>query len=50
MKYKVNYSGFCYVEADSEAEAEELFVEELYAYEEHEVTSVEEVEDFLVEL
>lgn len=50
MKYKVNYSGFCYAEADSEAEAEKLFVEELYVYEEHEVTSVEEVEDFFVEL
>lgn len=50
MKYKVNYSGFCYVEADTELEAEDLFFEELYAYEEHEVTSIEEVDDFLVEL
>lgn len=50
MKYKVNYSGFCYIEADSESEAKDLFFEEMYAYEEHEITSVEEVEDFLVEL
>lgn len=48
-KYKVNYSGFAYVEADSEEEAKELFESEDEIYKECEVTDVEEVDDFAVE-
>ena len=49
-KYKVNYSGFAYVEADSEEEAKELFYDGEEIYKEWEVTDVEEVDDYLVEL
>ena len=47
-KYKVCYEGFAYVEADSEEEAKELFEDEEEVYREQEVTTVKEVDDFLV--
>lgn len=49
-KYKVSFSGFAYVEADSPEEAEELFHEEGTAvvYSEYQADSVEEVDDFVV--
>lgn len=49
-KYKVSFSGFAYVEADSPEEAEELFHEEETAvvYSEYQADSVEEVDDFVV--
>lgn len=51
MKYKVNFNGFTYVEADSEDEAKELAQEEDYViYLEWEYTDVEEVEEFGVVL
>ena len=49
MKYKVNFSGFAYVEADSEDEAIDLYID-LSVYSEQTVTSVEEVDDFVVEI
>ena len=51
MKYKVNFSGFTYVEADSEDEAKELAQEGDYViYLEWEYTDVEEVDEFEVVL
>lgn len=47
-KYKVYYQGFAYVKANSEEEARELFEEEDEVYREQDVTTVEEVDDFLV--
>lgn len=46
-KYKVYYSGFAYVEADSEEEAIENYEYDSY-YEEYAVDGVEEVDDFCV--
>ena len=42
--YKVYYSGFAFVEADSEEEAEELYYEGLTAHDEWQVIKVEEVD------
>ncbi|WP_303025484.1 hypothetical protein [Anaerotignum lactatifermentans] len=50
-KYKVSYSGFVYVEADTAEEAEEKAfdeVEEIYS--EKQVNAVIEVDEFDVEL
>lgn len=50
-KYKVSYSGFVYVEADTAEEAEEKTfdeVEEIYS--EKQVNAVIEVDEFVVEL
>lgn len=46
-KYKVYYSGFAYVEADSEEDALEDY-EDFAAYEERHIDSVEEVDDFII--
>lgn len=48
MKYKVNFSGFVYVEADSEEEARELAEGDCVIYSEWEYTNVEEVDEFEV--
>ena len=49
MKYKVSYTGFYYVEADSPEEAEERAVYEDDAiYSEQTVVSIEEVDEFAV--
>lgn len=50
MKYKVSFSGFHYVEADSEDEAEEkaMYEDEAFYSEKH-VDMIEEVDDFVVE-
>lgn len=49
MKYKVSYSGFYYVEADSPEDAEEkTMYKEDAVYSEKSVESIEEVEDFAV--
>lgn len=48
MRYRVDYSGYAYVEAESEEEAEEVFWEDGEIYDEKEVTAVEEVEEFYV--
>lgn len=50
MKYKVSFSGFAYVEADNEKEAEEVFFDGCSSYEEYEVTEVEDVDEFVVEV
>lgn len=48
MKYKANFAGFSYIEADSEQEAEDVFFEGYEVYSEEEITSVEEVDDFVI--
>lgn len=48
-KYKVYYSGFAYVEADSEEEAMEDY-EDFNVYEERQIEEVEEVDDFIVDI
>ena len=51
MKYKVSFSGFHYVEADSPEEAEEMAMYEDDAiYTEQKVESVEEIDEFSVRL
>lgn len=50
MKYKVNFSGFAYVEADSEEEAIKLAEEDYAIYSEWEYSDVEEVDEFEVNL
>ena len=49
-KYKVEFSGFAYIDASSPLEAEELFHDGDTVYSEHSVTGVEEVDDFLIDL
>ena len=49
MKYKVQFSGWAYVEADNPEEAEEkAMYEDDALYEEKECTSVEEIDEFVV--
>lgn len=49
MKYKVSYSGFHYVEADSPEEAEEkAMYEDESVYSENRVERIEEVDEFTV--
>lgn len=51
MKYKVNFSGFAYVEADSEEEArEKVLYEDDAIYSETQVDNIEEVDEFEVNL
>jgi len=50
MKFKVNYSGFYYIEAENEDEAIETSRDDTdVVYEEYENESVETVEEFEVE-
>lgn len=49
MRYKVKFSGFAYIEADSEDETEERFDDDEFAYKETSIDSIEEVDDFVVE-
>lgn len=48
LKYKVEYTGFCYIEADSESEAEDLFFEDDFLYDDCTITNVEQVSEFAV--
>ena len=50
MKYKVNFSGFAYVEADNPQEAEELFLNDEDYYKETVTGIIEEVDDFFIRL
>ena len=51
MKYKVSYSGWAYVEAESEEEAEEkAMYDDDVIYEEKKCESIEEVDEFAVSL
>lgn len=50
MKYKVSYSGFVYVEADTVEEAEEKALDEIEeVYSEKQIDSAIEVDEFVVE-
>lgn len=49
-KYKVEYSGFAYVYADDPQDAEENFDRDYAEYDEYGVDSVQEVDDFVVEV
>lgn len=50
-KYKVYYSGFTYVEADSEEEAKDIVLDDNRSilYSEYRVDNVEEVDEFIVD-
>ncbi|MBQ9082037.1 MAG: hypothetical protein IJY28_00890 [Clostridia bacterium] len=50
MKYKVCFSGFAYVEADTPEEAEELFLDDDDVYRDEQVDSAEEVDEFIVQM
>lgn len=51
MKYKVNFSGLAYVEADSEEEArEKVLYEDDAIYSETQVDNIEEIEEFEVKI
>lgn len=45
-KYKVCYSGFAYVEANSEAEAQDMYDDGMVTYEEKSIDCVVEVDEF----
>lgn len=48
-KYKVNYMGFCYVEAETTEDVEDIYdIDNIY--EEKLITSIEEVDDFEIYL
>lgn len=49
-KYKISFSGFAYVEADTEEEALELFDDDLDIFREQRIDSVTEVDEFVVEV
>lgn len=48
--YKVAFSGFAYVQADSEEEAKEKFDDDLNVYKETNLDSVEEVDEMPIDL
>lgn len=48
-KYRIDYSGFMYVEADSEEEAEQKYFDGDYIYDESGEYEISEVSDFIVE-
>ena len=50
MKYKVDYEGFAYVEAENEEEARRYFLDDNIAYDEKGVTAIEEIDEFYVTL
>ena len=50
MKFKVNFSGFAYVEANNKNEVIEKYKYDDNDYRESGVDSVEEVDDFIIEL
>lgn len=49
-KYKICFSGFAYVEADSEESAIDKYFDDGAIYEESGVDSVSEIDDFIVEV
>ena len=48
-KYKISFSGFAYVEANSEEDAIEMFDDDLDIFREQRIDSVTEVDEFVVE-
>ncbi len=50
LKYKVPFSGFVYVEAESSAEAFEMAQDDCTIYEEKEFSAPEEIDEFFIEL
>lgn len=48
MKYKISYSGFAYVEADNEDEAQMAYDDGDTVYEEEWIEAIEEVDEFTV--
>lgn len=48
MKYKIYFSGFAYVEADSEEEAKDLYYMGDTTYEETVIDDIEEVNEFII--
>lgn len=50
MKYKIYFSGFSCVEADSEAEAEHLYSMGETIYDEQGIDDIEEVDEFIIYL
>lgn len=49
-KYKISFSGFAYVEADTEEDALELFDDDLDIFREQRIDAVTEVDEFTVEV
>lgn len=49
-KYKISFSGFAYVEANSEEDAIEMFDDDLDIFREQRIDSVTEVDEFVVEV
>lgn len=49
-KFKVSYHGFVYLEAEDEDEAFDLYDCHVGIYEEKEVTEIEEVDDFAIDI
>ncbi|MBQ9704320.1 MAG: hypothetical protein IJV68_07250 [Clostridia bacterium] len=47
-KYRVEYSGFAYVEADDPVDAEENFDRDTAIFDEYKVEAVQEVDEFTV--
>ena len=50
MKYRVDFSGFAYVEADSQSEALDKYENSDTVYEESEASHPVEVDEFTVDL
>lgn len=50
MKYRVDFSGFAYVEANDVRDAKDMFYRDNTEYEEYEITDVELIDDFVVEI
>ena len=50
VKYKISFSGFAYVEANSEEDAIEMFDDDLDIFREQRIESVTEVDEFVVEV
>lgn len=47
-KFKVNYSGFAYVEAEDENEAEDRYIDDESIFDEMQIDSICEVDEFRV--
>ena len=50
MKYKVSYSGFAYVEANDEDEAQMAYEDEDFIYAEQIIEAIEEVDEITVDI